>query len=606
MTPMLHRITTTDRPWRPAGVGRPRRVGGLGLLVWSCLVVLLVGLCGRGALGQSRSSENDPRLQRYLEQHPEADTDGDGVLTDFEQAGHLPRSILDQFARQGRHLHFEVAMRDGVKLATEVFLPAGDGPWPVVLMRTPYGRWNTGGYAKRYAGDGVGFVVQDLRGAGDSKGKGTYDPADFTVEIQDSKDTVAWLAGQSWCNGRVGMTGGSGHGMAAALAYWSKAPDLVATMPGNTAGHGRLYWLAHNGVRRHTYDWITHRGGSRAAWPRPTLCPVDRNQWLGFIAEQATGNPIFYSNSTGWFDPLCQGALDDFAAIARAGGRAYVVVAPRGHGGLSGLKYPDNYHAGGPGLVDLLKRPDAAANTGATLAYYLMGDVRDPEAPGNQWKLTDHWPVAHDLTPWYLQDKSLTGSPASARGHWQYTYDPANPAPSIGGHYTWSGDKSGPHDQRPLLERDDVRLFTTPPLTEPLTITGPLKARLFVSSDAPDSLFVVKLIDIYPDGYHALIRESAAMARFGDDSASQAPLARNEIRSLTIDMWSTAYAFNRGHRIGVLVTSSSDPAYQVHPNRYDPIDQADQAHTANNTIHWSTRYPSQVVLPVVRQAASSR
>lgn len=596
MTRILDQAMIVDQGASPsASVDRrliPMLLAGLMLGLFACTH-------GPSALGQSRSSQNDPRLQRYLEAHPEADTDGDGVLTDFEQAGHLPRSILDQFARQGRHLHFDVPMRDGVNLATEVFLPDGRGPWPVVLMRTPYGRWNTGGYARRYAGDGVAFVVQDLRGVGDSQGRGTFEPADFTIEINDSKDTVSWVRGQDWCNGRVGMTGGSGHGMAAALAYWSKAPGLIATMPGNTAGHGRLYWLAHNGVRRATYGWITHRAGSRADWPRPTLCIADARKWRDYIAGQARDNTIFYSNSTGWFDPLCQGALDDFSAISQAGGRAYVVVAPRGHGGLSGLAYPNAYHGGGPRLVDILTGPESAPPARATLAYYLMGDVRDPEAPGNQWKLTDHWPVAHTPTPFYLNGESLADSPATAGGRWRYAYDPADPAPSLGGHYTWAGDKSGPHDQRPLLERDDVRLFTTRPLTDPLIITGPLEARLFVSSDAPDSLFVVKLIDIYPDGYHALIRESAGMARFGDDLASQAPLTDGEIRELKIDMWSTAYAFDRGHRVGVLVTSSSDPAYEVHPNRYEPIDQPQQARKAGNAIHWSADHPSRLILPVV-------
>jgi hypothetical protein len=525
-----------------------------------------------------------------------------GVLATVDAARESARQADALRAALGdgaRHRHVEIPMRDGVTLATEVVTPPGKGPWPVVLMRTPYGRWRTAHYAKRYAGKGLAFVAQDLRGRGDSGGAGTFDPADFTVEIDDSYDTVEWIAKRDWCNGRVGMTGGSGHGMAAAMAYWSRAPHLVAVMPGNTAGHGKLYWLAHNGVRRWTYNWIIHRGGLRNDWPRPTICQVDEAAWRRRTAQAARNNPIIYACDTGWYDTFCQGALDDFATIARAGGKAYVVVSPRGHGGQTGRTFPRRRRpVGHPSLSAVLLDANTPWLEKPTLVYYVMGDARDPNAPGNEYRVAHAWPPKHTPTPMYLDGDRLALAKPVRAGKRAYAYDPNDPAPSLGGHYCYQGENTGPHDQRPLSRRDDVLTFLTEPLRDPLAITGPLEARLFVQSSAPDTLMVVKLVDVYPDGYQALIRESAGMARFGARPGDPRPLKPGEVRELRIDLWDTAYVFAKGHRVGLLVTSSSDPAYEVHPNTFDPARSIDDAAPARNAVHFSPDRPSRIVLPV--------
>jgi putative CocE/NonD family hydrolase len=143
-----------------------------------------------------------------------------------------------------------------------------------------------------------------------------------------------------------------------------------------------------------------------------------------------------------------------------------------------------------------------------------------------------------------------------------------------------------------------VLWFQSEPLDEPLPIVGRLQAELYIQSDAPDTLFVVKIVDVYPDGYMAIFRESAAMARFGDNLATASPLTRGAVRKLTVDLWSTAYVINRGHRLGVIITSASDPAYEVHPNTYEPVMDASGFKTANNQIHWSAQYPSHITLPL--------
>ena len=153
-----------------------------------------------------------------------------------------------------------------------------------------------------------------------------------------------------------------------------------------------------------------------------------------------------------------------------------------------------------------------------------MGDVNSPDGPGNKWCVTETWPPAADRTPYYFQpagELSLKAPPAHAAPA-TYTYDPLDPAPSIGGNITYDQD-AGPSDQRPLAERADVLRFVTAPLDKPVAITGPVQARLNLSTDAPDTMFIVKLVDIYPDGYEAIIRESAALARFADGLDGNTP-----------------------------------------------------------------------------------
>ena len=120
-----------------------------------------------------------------------------------------------------------------------------------------------------------------------------------------------------------------------------------------------------------------------------------------------------------------------------------------------------------------------------------------------------------------------------------------------------------------------------------------------VAAKYPDTMFVVKLVDIYPDGYEALVRESAGLARYHRGLDKPAPIEKGKVYALRLDLWSTALVFNKGHRIGVYVSSSSKDAYEVHPNSYEPVPSLDQARQAHNTIHLSAERPSKVTLPVI-------
>jgi predicted acyl esterase len=531
---------------------------------------------------------------------------------EYEQTGHgVDASKLLAALGEGTiHQHVMMPMRDGVKLATEVFIPPGEGPWPVVLVRTPYGRLQPTGYARKYKSGGFVFVTQDPRGTGDSEG--TIDPVSSDNEIEDGYDCVEWIAAQPWCNGRVGMIGGSGNGHCANMAYLAKPPHLVAIGSGNTAGNTALYWGFENGVRRWLYDWCKHRarnGKNLPDWPKPTLLDYDRAAWNAKVAEAAKDNPIVYFIDDGWFNLFGDAAFDDFQAFGKTG-KVYVKIGPKSHGGsqIRGKAFP----SGGVRSAAISKAPalpsfdnilnGAEVTAPSRVLYYVMGDIMDDAAPGNCWKYTETWPPENTPTAFYLHtDGALNQTVPADSGERTYTYDPNDPAPSLGGDFSYStkpGEESGPLDQRPLQERADVLRFVTEPLDEPLEIAGELRADLYVSTDVPDTLFVVKIVDVYPDGYEAIVREGAFMGRFSQGLENPQPLKKGEVSRLQFGLKNTAIVFNRGHRIAVYVTSSSKAAYEVHPNSFESVDSYADAPVAHTTLHLSSDHPSCIILPV--------
>lgn len=528
-----------------------------------------------------------------------------GVGAAHAQAQKKPSELekcLEKLPAGTRHEFVMMPLRDGVRLATDVFLPpGGKGPWPVMLLRTPYSRFDPRP-VQEMGGESCVLVCQNQRGRYGSEGTPPRDT--FANEVDDSYDAIEWCAKQTWCNGKVAMWGPSGHGVSPSNAVWSKAPHLVAVSVNITGDDAYLHWCFSNGARRAMYSWMNQRNQKIGDWPRPTTIPYDLRAREKFLAERGANNKVYFLARAGWYDLFSEAALDSFAALA-ASGRAFVAMHPGGHGAIGGdLKYPGRNWPKGVQFptVKQLMTGQEPRDAKSTLVYFLMGDTRDPAAPGNVWQATHVWPVPHTPTDFYLvQDGTLsTARPTAQEAALTFVYDPRAPAPSLGGNYGL-GAKSGPLDQRPLKERKDVLRFVTEPLTTPLGITGKVRAQLHFTSDVRDTMFVVKLVDIYPDGYEALLRESAGLARYHQGLDKPAPLEKGKVYALDLDLWSTALVFNKGHRIGVYVTSSSQEAYEVHPNTYDPVKSSDEAVVARNTLLLSGAHPSKIILPVIPQ-----
>jgi predicted acyl esterase len=564
------------------------------------------------------TSKDDARLKQALERFPAADADGDGVLTQGEAQAFLKArrggaggNAPAREARQKAALPagagvkptrtVMVPMRDGVRLATDVYLPAGNGPWPAVAHRTPYNRQRDQqeAAAAGFTGRGYAYVAQDWRGQFGSEG--TYDTLRAELNENDGYDSVEWIAAQPWCNGKVGLVGGSGPGIAALQAVMARPPHLVAAVVGVATAFPEDRQRLNGGVlQNQTAQWLAQRGIEVHEWPRPGTWVVDRVLATPATPRaDATPNPVALLHHGGWFDIFGDAPLTQW--LRQDKDRSRAVIGPTGHGNrATELPFPDERLAR-PSQAEWLdywlKGERNGAPDGPPIHYYLMGDARNPRSPGNAWKQAETWPIPHQPTAYHLrQDGGLTlDRPSEAGAARRYTYDPRDPVPTLGG--AIMGPVQGPTDQRPLAGRPDILRFATGPLEAPVEITGGVRVELWISSDVPDTTVMVKLLDLYPDGYEALILDSAIMARYREGFARPSPLEGGRPTRLTVELGSTALVFDRRHRIGVHVTSSSSPKFEVHPNTFDPVGSYDQARVAHNTVHVSSEHPSRLIVP---------
>jgi len=505
-----------------------------------------------------------------------------------------------------------VAVSDGTRLATELWLPPGDGPWPVILERTPYGR-GVHFDGRRFTQAGYAYVVQDVRGRFDSPGNDTAFGGCGWFGPTDGKDTVEWISRQSWSNGKIGTHGGSAMGctqnfLAGAYPQGLDAQYILVAFWHyySTIYQGGVFrkalvekWLENNDFSPATIETLRAHPTYDAFWKTREVtrrvCDI--------------GCPAFYGG--GWFDCFCQGPIDAFVDRQYNGGpgargRQKLIMGPWTHGlwwaaETGELEFPDADKP--PVPVESLEwfdwqlkgLPSAFENSPA-VAYYRMGDTSDPNAPGNDWQTSDVWPVNAVQTPLYLQPGHLLSLelPGKAEAHETYVYDPARPVPTVGGQNL--NLPAGPFDQRSVENRPDVLLFTTEPLETPLEVTGRLKVVLFATSDRVDTDFTAKLTDVYPDGRSMLLADGILRARYRNSFSEPELMEPGKIYEFEIDLWSTSIVFNQGHRIRLAVSSSNAPRFEPNNNR-SGLDEPPLV--ARNTIYFDAAHPSRIILPVV-------
>jgi uncharacterized protein len=254
-------------------------------------------------------------------------------------------------------------------------------------------------------------------------------------------------------------------------------------------------------------------------------------------------------------------------------------------------------------------QPDALADAPA-YRYFVLGE--------NRWLSAQTWPPAGTQTQrWYLSsgrgansrdgDGLLAPSaPAGAAKADTYDYDPADPTPSRGGPVCCTGnpaDRFGPADQADVEARRDVLVYTSAPLAEPLRIVGPLRARLSISSSAPDTDFIARLVHVRPDGHATSIQEGALRARYRDGITRPAPMTAGQTYSISVDMRSIAYLVPQGHRLRLDVASSAFPRLERNLNTGERNAEQTQAVVARNRVFHGSAAQSYVELPVLTAPA---
>jgi putative CocE/NonD family hydrolase len=536
----------------------------------------------------------------------------------------------------------EMVADDGVILRANVFKPTRNGPWPALLMRTPYGKddlsavaW-TGLDPVQAARSGLMVVVQDTRGRFQSDG--VWDP--YIREGADGAQAVAWVAERSDSNGRVAMYGGSYHGNTQWLAAAENPPGLVAISPFMT-------WC-------HPLDGLAQRGGANELalslqWGLATEIVQELNRAKGFVGPRAVAlieqldglsrglarrlpNPIvaaleefelpdigerrgtprvlgeFLSavdhqavevpvlTTGGWYDLFLGGTLANHMQMVELGRESHLVVGPWSHqrfcdpvgdvelgqvaarDGLGDLEWGNWQRTQMAWLLEKLG-PEPHA-TRPTVRIFTMGE--------NEWQSLDAWPPPDRVDEsWFLASDGLLSPDAPTdSGTTTYIYDPADPVPTYGGNGVLiAGYGTGPVDQRKVEERADVLVFTSTPLTRDVEVTGPVEAWLEVESSALSTDWVVRLCDVYPDG--SSINLCDGITRVVDQGWESGPVR--------VDLWATSNVFKRGHRIRVQVTSSCFPRWDRNLNTGNQA--AASLVTARQVVHHSNARPSRIVLP---------
>jgi predicted acyl esterase len=529
----------------------------------------------------------------------------------------LPPGAVEEYA----------TMRDGVRLAGNVFKPAGKGPWPVIMNRTPYlkdgridpkqdpdgskNRQRLAEQAKRYTDAGYVFIVQDVRGKGRSQG--FY--AAFENDIEDGYDSVEWAASQPWSNGKVGMTGGSAMGITANSAALAAPPHLVANYV-VVAPADRLSYSYPGGVLKDkdTIGWLRGQGVSEEVLDRTRQRALDDVSWNRVAM---TTNRKYIQIPTyhvgGWYDIFNGGTVDNFVFLENHGapgarGNQKLLMGPFGHGPLSGnLEYPgsDRLTLGGDQEIRWfdywLKGIDNGIMDEPPVQYFMMASAeKGAYSPKNGMRVSANWPPAYREVRYYpTVDRGLTTkAPTADERRISYRFDPTHPVTTYGGaNLTF---ERGPEDQRQVGQRSDYLRFQTAPLDKDVVIAGPVKVELYAATDGPDTDFMAKLVDVYPDGYEALVLDAPIRARFrnGRMPADIRMMTPGAPEKMVIDLWPTAITFEKGHRIALHITSSNSPRFDVNLNNGEAPGKG-KPRVATNTIYMDESHPTAIVLPVI-------
>ena len=551
-------------------------------------------------------------------------------------------------------------MRDGVNLSANIYFPPGRSrPFPTLLNVTPYGKDSTRrtevrSMIREFANAGYAVVHVDVRGRGNSEGK--FLP--FFQEIKDGHDTLEWVGKQDWSTGKVGTFGRSYGGCVQLypMRHGSKyhkaafvmcAPSIhpfhdCTAYTSGTFMPIMISWamlLSGRTLKQEIYD-------KEIDWePLMTIRPLkDISRKLGLSADilsQYYGHETYdayfkniWSDEmissmnvpcyfvSGWYDDSLKGALEHFPQLTHEHPdevmrrKHKLLIGPWPHALSSPFHTSGklgDFDYGPQSVVPLqkeairwfdywLKGIDNEIMKEPPVRLFLMGV--------NRWMESNEFPLssAKQKSLYLAADRSansllgdgalVDGAPRDVeKSESVFTYDPRNPAPSP---FAKEGFQNGMNeDLRPIQRRDDVLVFTSRVLNEPLNVIGTIEAELYVSTSAVDTDFITRLSDVHPNGYAQRMCQGISRLRYREGYEKIKLVAPGEIVKVSVDMFGTGQQFQVGHRIRLEVTSSAFPSVAPNYNTGESMWEEKDPIIATQTIHHSEEYPSRLILPVV-------
>jgi hypothetical protein len=556
---------------------------------------------------------------------------------------------LSHASAQGLPIRMEfdtrIKMRDGVELSADVYRPERPGKFPVLLVRTPYDNGTAPNLqaGKRWAARGYVYVVQDVRGRGDSDGE--FYP--LVNEAKDGFDTIAWLAAQPWSNGKVGMLGSSYLGWVQLYAAAEKPPALAALIPTVTPTDPDKSWpMQYGAISPATISWLTNISGHTSqdlseldlwgAYAHRPLRTADRylgrsikswQDWLDHPASDDYWDRQSYQarildskipmlHVSGWYDDVLLGTLQNFARLTGPNAdpavrsRQRLIIGPWGHR-INQSTRMGEVEFGPTALIDFesvearwfdrwLSGTENGVDRDPSVRIFVMGE--------NRWRDEAEWPLAR--TKWvkfYLHSGGRANSrygdgwldtlPPAAEPPDHYRSDPANPVPLItDAHFSQVG---GPDDYQSVERRDDLLVYTTAPFERPTEMCGPLSATIHAASSAKDTDWMTKVLIVYPSGVAQRLNDGGVRARYAKNPRQAQLLTPGKAEPYTIDNWGTCILLHAGERIRLEVASSSFPKFDPNLNTGGSIADETQGIVADQTVYHDRAHASYLLLPVI-------
>ncbi len=547
---------------------------------------------------------------------------------------------------RGRHENMPVAMRDGVKLNTDIYFPEGDGPWPVVLIRSPYNLLNGMNLlARMFAGYGYVGVHQDVRGSFRSEGKW------FPVvhERDDGADTLE-LTRQTWQNGHIALFGASYFGYTQLAVADILPPEVKTIIPmiistdiRNMVSENGMFltdlwtgWpaLMHDGNVHPLNGKKFQRAlshlppeeaditcfGRRIDWFREIVSGVDAASALQQreLAKISAGIPgkirVPVLMVSGWYDLFTAAQIRDFQRLASKNS-SRIIIGPWAH--LLGIRGDGDKDF--PGAGTIVGQMPRILNW---LDHYLRGGPLADWGPvesyaigEGKWEQYPAWPPETKAVRYYPAETAgahtcgggkLARQPATRCETIRYVYDPREPVPTTGGHALlmfaipgFGGAPPSSREQNGLCRRKDVITFISEPLRAPLAIRGIVRAGLTVSSDAEDTCFTAKLVEVDPAGRALNICDGITRLAYRNGTSRAVAYRPGEKVKLTFDMHPVAWTIKPGYRLRLDISSSNFPAYHAHANQAGPWAAQTNPVTAEQTVYIGPTDSTYVELPVL-------